>query len=226
MRPTTWPTARPATPSKPWCARHRYRTVRLGRGLPDPALPAGLCRRRHPGHRRDAPVSWDAIRWGRIADGPARRLAAGPCLRQIRHRHRAVGPLRQGLGAAACRAARRAAAETMPLYHSITCVAPEEMAAWRARRRPGITPVSGQARRRQRLAGRHSPAAAGARGGWPRPARLWRLELRRNRLDAIRVGRAVAISTSCWNSPARRWRIAPRSRRATGLPMKLDETGA
>jgi hypothetical protein len=40
-------------------------------------------------------------------------------------------------------------------------------------------PVSGQARRRQRQRGGHSPAAAGARSRWPRTDRLWRLELRR-----------------------------------------------
>jgi hypothetical protein len=65
--------------------------------------------------------------------------------------------------------------------------------------------------------------AGGARGGRPRAARLWRLELRRHLGSTRSASAGVAALTSCWNSPARRWRIAPGASAATGLPMKLDE---
>ena len=54
----------------------------------------------------------------------------------------------------------------MPLYHSITCIAPEEMARIaHARRRRRHHPVSGEAGRRPRLGSRCRTPADGAGGG-------------------------------------------------------------
>lgn len=110
--------------------RDRCRADGLGRGLPDPALSARLCawrgtglagtRSRHPWRR--------SCRCG-SPHGQGGCIFTRTCLSEIRAGHRAVGHYR-----ASCRAAgscpdgggRRQ--DTLPLYHSITCVEPQKMA--------------------------------------------------------------------------------------------------
>jgi glycine cleavage system aminomethyltransferase T len=140
-------------------------------------------------------------RWtSRSGTSPARRRPAAPC------------------------AARRTAAADLPLYHSITCIAPDEMARIaREAQATGITPVPGQARRRRATGGRCRAPAPGARGGRPRAAGLWRLELRRDlarRHPRRPRGRASRRDAGATLRHARGLRPV---KTATGLPMKLDE---
>ncbi|MBK0398302.1 mandelate racemase [Limibaculum sp. M0105] len=113
----------------------------------------------------------------------------------------------------------------MPLYHSITCVAPEEMARIaREAQREGITQFQ---------------AKLGADGDWQ--ADVARLRLVREavgpgplvygdwncgatRLDATRVGRAVADADVMLEQPCATLEECAAVRAATSLPMKLDET--
>ncbi|NDW47787.1 mandelate racemase/muconate lactonizing enzyme family protein [Ruegeria sp. PrR005] len=116
-------------------------------------------------------------------------------------------------------------AETMPLYHSITCVAPEEMARIaREALAEGITQFQ---------------VKLGADGDWQ--ADVARLRLVREAvgpgplvygdwncgatsLEATRVGRAVAHLDIMLEQPCATIEDCARVRAATGLPMKLDET--
>lgn len=117
-------------------------------------------------------------------------------------------------------------AADMPLYHSITCVAPEEMARIaRDAQATGITQFQ---------------VKLGADGDWQ--ADVARLRLVREavgdgplvygdwncgatRLDATRVGRAVAHLDVMLEQPCATLEDCAAVRAATGLPMKIDENG-
>lgn len=114
--------------------------------------------------------------------------------------------------------------QTMPLYHSITCVAPDEMA--RMAREAYATGI------------RQFQAKLGADADWR--ADVERLIKVReavgdgplvygdwncgaSRLDATRVGRAVAHLDIMLEQPCRTIADCAAVRSATGLPMKMDE---
>ncbi|WP_170405129.1 mandelate racemase/muconate lactonizing enzyme family protein [Ruegeria arenilitoris] len=115
-------------------------------------------------------------------------------------------------------------AQTMPLYHSITCIAPAEMARIaREAQAQGITQFQ---------------VKLGADADWQ--ADVERLRLVREAvgdgplvygdwncgatsLDASRVGRAVADLDVMLEQPCATIEDCARVRVATGLPMKLDE---
>ncbi|MDU8927226.1 mandelate racemase/muconate lactonizing enzyme family protein [Alisedimentitalea sp. MJ-SS2] len=114
--------------------------------------------------------------------------------------------------------------ETMPLYHSITCIAPDEMARIaRNAQETGITQFQVKlgadanneadiARLTQvREAVGHGPLVY---GDWNCGA---------TSLDATRVGRAVAHLDIMLEQPCPTISDCTRVRAATGLPMKLDE---
>lgn len=113
----------------------------------------------------------------------------------------------------------------MPLYHSITCIAPEEMARI--------------AREAQAEGIGQFQVKLGADGDWQ--ADVARLRLVREavgagplvygdwncgatRLEATRVGRAVAELDVMLEQPCATLEECAAVRAATGLPMKLDET--
>lgn len=118
---------------------------------------------------------------------------------------------------------RRAA--DMPLYHSITCVAPDEMARIaREAKAEGIGQfqvklgASGDWQTDvERLAKVREAVGAGplVYGDWNCGA---------TSLDATRVGRAVAHLDVMLEQPCATIADCARVRAATGLPMKLDET--
>ncbi|MEL6238970.1 MAG: enolase C-terminal domain-like protein [Pseudomonadota bacterium] len=112
----------------------------------------------------------------------------------------------------------------MPLYHSITCIAPDDMA--RIAREAYSSGI------------RQFQAKLGADRNWE--ADVARLRLVReavgngpivygdwncgaNRLDAIRVGRAVQDLDVMLEQPCATLEDCAAVKRATGLPMKLDE---
>ncbi len=114
--------------------------------------------------------------------------------------------------------------ETMPLYHSVTCVEPDEMA--RMAREAHATGI------------RQFQAKLGADADWR--ADVERLIKVReavgdgplvygdwncgaSRLDATRVGRAVAHLDIMLEQPCRTLEQCAAVRSATGLPMKMDE---
>jgi len=114
--------------------------------------------------------------------------------------------------------------QTMPLYHSITCVAPDDMA--RMAREAHATGI------------RQFQAKLGADADWR--ADVERLIKVReavgegplvygdwncgaSRLDATRTGRAVAHLDIMLEQPCRTIEDCAAIRSATGLPMKLDE---
>lgn len=115
-------------------------------------------------------------------------------------------------------------AGTMPLYHSITCIAPEEMARIaREAQVQGITQFQ---------------VKLGADGDWQ--ADVARLRLVREAvgngplvygdwncgatsLEATRVGRAVAHLDIMLEQPCATLEDCARVQHATGLPMKMDE---
>ena len=125
-------------------------------------------------------------------------------------------PLHRLLGGQRC--------ASLPLYHSITCIAPEEMARIaREAQRQGITQFQ---------------AKLGADGDWQ--ADVARLRLVReavgegplvygdwncgaSRLEAIRVGRAVSGLDVMLEQPSATLEDCAAVRAATGLPMKIDE---
>lgn len=112
----------------------------------------------------------------------------------------------------------------MPLYHSITCIAPEEMACIaREAHREGISQFQ---------------VKLGADASWE--ADVARLRLVREavgneplvygdwncgatRLDATRVGRAVSSADIMLEQPCETLEDCAAVRAATGLPMKIDE---
>ena len=114
--------------------------------------------------------------------------------------------------------------EDLPLYHSITCVAPDEMARIaREAQAQGITQFQ---------------AKLGASGDWqtdverlvkvreavgPGPLVYGDWNCGATSLDATRVGRAVAALDVMIEQPCATLEECARVRAATGLPMKLDE---
>ncbi|MCB2095597.1 MAG: mandelate racemase [Rhodobacteraceae bacterium] len=117
-------------------------------------------------------------------------------------------------------------AADMPLYHSITCVAPEEMARIaREAQAGGMTQFQ---------------VKLGAAGDWQEDAARLRLvreavgpgplvygdwNCGATRLDATRVGRAVAGLDVMLEQPCPTLEECAAVRAATGLPMKIDENG-
>jgi len=114
--------------------------------------------------------------------------------------------------------------QTMPLYHSITCVAPDEMAR--------------MARDAYAAGIRQFQAKLGADADWRADVeRLIRVReavgdgplvygdwnCGASRLDATRVGRAVAHLDIMLEQPCRTIEDCAAVRSATGLPMKMDE---
>lgn len=115
-------------------------------------------------------------------------------------------------------------ADDLPLYHSITCIAPDEMARIaREAQSQGMTQFQ---------------VKLGADDDWQADvARLRRVReavgdgplvygdwnCGTSRLDAIRVGRAVADLDVMLEQPCRTLAACAAVRTATGLPMKLDE---
>ena len=114
--------------------------------------------------------------------------------------------------------------ETLPLYHSITCVEPDEMARIaREAQATGITQFQ---------------AKLGASGDWqtdierlvkvreavgPGPLVYGDWNCGATTLDAIRVGRGVAHLDIMLEQPCATLEDCARVQSATGLPMKLDE---
>jgi L-alanine-DL-glutamate epimerase-like enolase superfamily enzyme len=112
----------------------------------------------------------------------------------------------------------------LPLYHSITCVEPDEMARIaREAQAQGITQFQ---------------AKLGASGDWqtdverlvkvreavgPGPLVYGDWTCGATTLDAIRVGRAVAYLDVMLEQPCATLEDCARVQAATGLPMKLDE---
>ncbi|MEM6973644.1 MAG: enolase C-terminal domain-like protein [Pseudomonadota bacterium] len=115
-------------------------------------------------------------------------------------------------------------AETLPLYHSVTCVEPDEMAR-----------IAVEA---QRMGMTQFQAKLGASGGWqadverlirvreavgPGPILYGDWNCGTTSLEATRVGRAVAHLDVMLEQPCPTIADCARVREATGLPMKLDE---
>ncbi|MEM1361739.1 MAG: mandelate racemase/muconate lactonizing enzyme family protein [Pseudomonadota bacterium] len=115
--------------------------------------------------------------------------------------------------------------EKLPLYHSITCVAPDEMAR--------------MAKDAQDAGMTQFQAKLGASGGWeadverlvkvrdavgPGPIVYGDWNCGCSVLDAIRVGRAVAHLDVMLEQPCASTADCARVKTACGLPMKLDET--
>lgn len=114
--------------------------------------------------------------------------------------------------------------KTLPLYHSITCVAPDEMARIaREAQAQGITQFQ---------------AKLGASGDWqtdverlakvreavgPGPLVYGDWNCGATTLDAIRVGRGAAHLDVMLEQPCATLEDCARVQSATGLPMKLDE---
>ena len=114
--------------------------------------------------------------------------------------------------------------DTLPLYHSITCVSPDEMARIaREAQAKGITQFQ---------------AKLGASGDWdtdverlamvrdavgPGPLVYGDWNCGATSLDATRVGRAAAHLDVMLEQPCPTIADCARVRAATGLPMKLDE---
>jgi len=114
--------------------------------------------------------------------------------------------------------------ETLPLYHSITCVEPDEMARIaREAQAAGITQFQ---------------AKLGASGDWqtdverlakvrdavgPGPLVYGDWNCGATTLDAIRVGRGAAYFDVMLEAPCATLEDCARVQAATGLPMKMDE---
>ncbi len=114
---------------------------------------------------------------------------------------------------------------TLPLYHSITCIAPEEMADMaRAAKASGITQFQ------VKLGADADPEADIARleqvraavGSGPLVYGDWNCGA--TQLEATRVGRAVRHLDIMLEQPCRTTAECAAVKAATGLPMKLDET--
>lgn len=114
--------------------------------------------------------------------------------------------------------------ETLPLYHSITCLEPEEMARIaREAQAEGMTQFQAKLGASgdwqtdvERLAKVREAVGPGALvyGDWNCGATT---------LDAIRVGRAAAQLDVMLEAPCATLEDCARVQRATGLPMKMDE---
>lgn len=114
--------------------------------------------------------------------------------------------------------------EDLPLYHSITCVAPEEMA-----RIAKEAQASGIAQFQAKLGADNDWQADVARlrsvreavGAGPLVYGDWNCGAKR--LEATRVGRAVADLDIMLEQPCATLEDCAAVRAATGLPMKIDE---
>jgi L-alanine-DL-glutamate epimerase-like enolase superfamily enzyme len=114
--------------------------------------------------------------------------------------------------------------DSMPLYHSITCVAPEEMA-----RIAKDAQASGMAQFQVKLGADRDWQADVARlrmvreavGEGPLVYGDWNCGA--TSLDASRVGRAVADLDIMLEQPCATIEDCARVRQASGLPMKMDE---
>ncbi len=112
----------------------------------------------------------------------------------------------------------------LPLYHSITCIAPEEMA-----RVASDAFAQGVRQFQVKLGADGDPSADIARlvqvreavGEGPLVYGDWNCGA--SRLDATRVGRAVAHLDIMLEQPCRTLEDCAAVRAATGLPMKIDE---
>ncbi|XDZ65338.1 mandelate racemase/muconate lactonizing enzyme family protein [Alphaproteobacteria bacterium LSUCC0684] len=113
----------------------------------------------------------------------------------------------------------------MPLYHSITCIAPEEMARIaRDAQKEGITQFQvklGADQNWEADAARLSLVRE-AVGAGPLVYGDWNCGA--TQLDASRVGRAVSGLDIMLEQPCRTMAECAMVRAATGLPMKLDES--
>ena len=163
-------------------------------------------------------------------DRASTHMAAGPRLCQVASSTSPFGicSAKACRPAASCAAGRPAAPKTLPLYHSITCVEPDEMArmARDALRTPVFSQFQVEARCRRRLAGRRRPADASVReavGDGPVVYGDWNCGADTARRPFASAGRWPASATSCWSNPARRMEDCAAAKAATGLPMKLDE---
>ncbi|MEL6209653.1 MAG: enolase C-terminal domain-like protein, partial [Pseudomonadota bacterium] len=114
--------------------------------------------------------------------------------------------------------------ETLPLYHSITCVAPDEMARIvREAQAQGITQFQAK------LGADADPATDIARltqvraAVGPGPLVYGDWNCGTTSLDAIRVGRGVAHLDVMLEQPCATLEDCARVQAATGLPMKIDE---
>lgn len=116
--------------------------------------------------------------------------------------------------------------ETMPLYHSITCVEPEEMA-----RMAREAYATGIRQFQVKLGADRDNEADIARlrlvreavGSGPLVYGDWNCGA--TRLDATRVGRAVADIDVMLEQPCATLEECAAVRQATGLPVKIDESG-
>lgn len=116
-------------------------------------------------------------------------------------------------------------AETMPLYHSITCIDPHEMA-----RIATEAQVAGITQFQAKLGADADPSADIARlrlireavGEGPLVYGDWNCGT--TSLDAIRVGRAVSRYDVMLEQPCATIADCARVKAATGQPMKLDES--
>jgi hypothetical protein len=206
-------------------ARHRCRADGVGRGVPDPALPARLCPRRGPclaGTGAGDP--WRRSCWCRSPHGQGCAFLPGHVYAKSALDIALWDITGQvaGLPIHALMGGRRQ--ETLPLYHSITCVEPDEMARIaREAQATGITQFQ---------------AKLGASGDWqtdverlarvreavgPGPLVYGDWNCGAMTLDAIRVGRAVAHLDVMLEQPCATLEDCARVQSATGLPMKLDE---
>ena len=152
----------------------------MGRDLSDPELPARL---RGGGRSGDHRARAGAARRGsgrsRSRDGGTRGATARSPLREVRHRHRAVGPDRHRRRVAALPPARRTAGAGTPALPLDHLRRAGRDGGDRARRAtPGHHAVPGKARCRRRLADGRRAAGEGPRGGRRRTAGLRGLELR------------------------------------------------
>ena len=222
--PITWRMARPVTVSKPSFSRwKRIKGLRMGRGLPDPALPACLRARRGPCAAGDGTGSFGANPIGpealmarldhHLQGHPYAKSAIDIALWDLTGQAAGL-PLYALLGG------RRSA--TMPLYHSITCVAPHEMARIaQTAQQQGIAQfqvkLGADADWQQMLSACGRCVRPSVRVRWSMVIGIVGRPRWMQRASAARC----PIWTSCWNNPALRLRIAPVS-----VPrLACDEAG-
>nr|WP_285670835.1 enolase C-terminal domain-like protein [Limibaculum sp. NKW23] len=115
-------------------------------------------------------------------------------------------------------------AQTLPLYHSITCVAPERMAAIaREAQAGGIAQFQAKLGADADWQADAERLRAVRRAVGPGPLVYGDWNCGAATLDAIRVGRAVADLDVMLEQPCRSLEECAEVRRATGLAMKIDE---
>ncbi len=113
-------------------------------------------------------------------------------------------------------------AENLPLYHSITCVAPEEMAKIAAEeKRKGVMQFQVKLGADDEADIARLRLVREAVGDGPLVYGDWNCGA--SRLSATRVGKAVADSDIMLEQPCNSLEECAAVRAATGLPMKIDE---